>query len=147
MHTRSCRLPCMAMLATSALSVACADTEIQGVVLDDDLNTPELMVGLARGTNSEFGDIFLVSQIQWTMDGATDGFTNDGTTADEMRLTVGNFSNRPQNSLWAESHEAVWAVLFSDLRMKQVLPADDYASSPLVARIYVYGGHAERILG
>jgi starch-binding outer membrane protein, SusD/RagB family len=135
------------LLALILVTSGCADTEIQGVVLNDDLNTPELMVGLVRGTNSEFGDIFLASDYIWTMDGATDGFTNDGTTAAEVRLTVGDFNNRPQASLWAQSHEAVWAALFTDIRLKDVLPAEDYMSSPLAARVFVYGGQAERILG
>jgi hypothetical protein len=60
---------------------------------------------------------------------------------------VGDFRQRENNSTWAQAHEAVWAVIFGDKRMQEVLPQEDYESSPLVSRIYAYGGHAERILG
>jgi hypothetical protein len=41
----------------------------------------------------------------------------------------------------------VWAVFYADNRMREVLSAEDYATSNLLSRIYVYGGHAERMLG
>src|SRR5688572_747630 len=139
-------LAAMAMMGT-LIAAGCADTEIQGVVLNEDLNTPVLMVGLARGTNSEFADIHLATQYWWLLEAPTDKIASDGTTATEIRYAVGDFSNRPEQGLWGQVHEAIWAVFFTDERMKQVLPADDYASTPLLARNYIYGGHAERILG
>ena len=136
-----------ALLVIAAPLVAgCADTEIQGVVLNEDLNTPELMVGLARGTNSEFADIFLSDSWKNTLS-PTDGLLNDGTAVTEIAWAVGNFAQRPNQALWGQMHEAVWSVFFTDDRMKQVLTPEEYASSPLLARNYVYGGAAERYLG
>ena len=139
-------LAAAAMMGT-LIAAGCADTEIQGVVLNEDLNTPELMIGLARGTNSEFADIFLATDFYWLMEAPGDGVASDGTTTSEIRYAVGDFTPRPFQSLWAQAHETVWAVFFTDERMKAVLPADDYASTPLMARNFMYGGHAERILG
>lgn len=135
------------LAAALGVTTACADTEIQGVVLNEDLDTPELMIGLARGTNSEFADIYLASQIQWFMNAASDDHASDGTTSSEEAMAVADFSDRPQESLWGQSHEAVWAVLFTDKRMKEVFEPEVYATTPLLARNYVYGGHAEKILG
>jgi hypothetical protein len=137
------------VLATAGATAGCADTEIQGVILNEDVSIPEIMIGLARGTNSEFGDIFLASGVQYFLDSPTDALTNDDTNngIDEVRLTVGDYSERPGSSLWAQAQEAVWAVFFSDKRMLEVFGPEVHASSPLVARNYVYGGHAERILG
>src|SRR5688572_1841438 len=138
-------LPVLALVAT--VLAGCADTEIQGNVLDEDINSPELMMGVARGVNSEFADLYLASALQYELESPTDGALNDGTAAAEIDRAVGDFRERPQSSLWAQAHEAVWASLFAGRRMLEVLGAEEYAKSPLAARIFVYGGHAERILG
>jgi hypothetical protein len=140
-------LPLVVLAVFTIATARCAHTEIQGVILNEDLNTPELMLPMARGINSEFGDIFLASNIQYNLESPTDGLTNDGTATGEIDATVGDFRSRPQSSLWAQAHEASWAAIFGDIRMKQVFTPQDYESSPIVARIWVYGGHAERILG
>ncbi|MCI0437271.1 MAG: RagB/SusD family nutrient uptake outer membrane protein [Gemmatimonadetes bacterium] len=139
-------LPALALSAIIAVS-GCAETEIQGVIRDEDLITETLMLPLARGINSEFGDIFLASQAQWLLDGPTDGILNDGTTAAEVDNAIADFRNRPHSSTWAQAHEAVWATLFGANRMREVLTPEEFQTSPLAARIYLYAGHAERILG
>lgn len=135
------------VLCCAVVSGGCADTEIQGVIQDEDLNTPILMLPLARGVNSEFADIFLASRINWQWEGGTDALLNDGTAASEIDLAVQDYRHRQFNSPWAQAHEAIWATLFADNRMKEVLPKAEYDASPLVSRMYVYAGHAERILG
>ncbi|MGH7501034.1 MAG: RagB/SusD family nutrient uptake outer membrane protein [Longimicrobiales bacterium] len=147
LESRMFRFVAALMLVAAPVLAACADTEIQGVILDEDVNLPELMIGLARGTNSEFGDIFLASGAQDFLDSPTDGLTNDDTSLEQTDLTVADFRERPGSGIWAQTQEAVWAVHFTDRRISEVLPADEYETSPLVARNHVYGGHAERILG
>lgn len=148
MHNRIHSGLCVTLLASTLVLAGCADTELQGVVLNEDLNTPELMLGLARGTNSEFADMYIaIDEFMWLMEAPTDGLANDGTTNYEESFSVADFSDRPAQSLWGQAHEAVWATFFTDVRMQEVLEPDDYASTPLLARNYVYGGHAERILG
>ncbi len=135
-------------LAACASAAACADTEIQGFILEEDLNAPELMVGLARGTNSEFADVYLASVIQYALDSATDAITNDGTAAaTEMILTLSDYRSRPGSGMWSQTHEAVWASIFTRNRMRNVFTPQEFESSPLVSRVMSYGGHAERILG
>jgi hypothetical protein len=138
-------LPGLVLLAMAG--TGCADTEIQGVVLDEDLNTVPLMLPLARGVNSEFADVYLASQIQWLHDGSTDAILNDGTTSAEEDYAIADYRERIHSSAWAQLHETVWAVFYADNRMREVLSAEDYATSNLLSRIYVYGGHAERMLG
>ncbi|HEX7091507.1 MAG TPA: RagB/SusD family nutrient uptake outer membrane protein [Longimicrobiales bacterium] len=134
-------------LALLASLAGCADTEVQGVIFEQDMDEPELMIGLARGVNSEFADIFLAADAQYTLDSPTDAITNDGTAASEVQLAVSDFRERPASSLWGQAHEAVWAALYADRRLKEVLPPEDYEVSPLFARMFIYGAHAERILG
>jgi hypothetical protein len=147
-RTNAHRLCLVAILcAATWFSAGCADTEIQGVILNEDLNTPELMLGLARGINSEFGDIYLASTIQWGLESPTDGLTNDGVAIGEIDATVSDFRQRPQSGLWAQAHEASWSVIFGQQRMQEVFTPERFTTSPELARIFVYGGHAERILG
>lgn len=139
---------CLPVVVLAAMVAGgCADTEIQGVVRDEDLNTPELMLPLARGVNSEFADVYLASQIQWLHDGSTDAILNDGTTSTEEDYAVADYRERLHSSAWAQLHEAIWAVLFADKRMKEVYDDEQYRTSNLLSRLYVYGGYAERMLG
>lgn len=136
------------VLALAVAGVAgCADTEIQGTILEGDINTPELMIGVARGTNSEFTDHYSAVDIQATLDGATDGLLNDGTASGEIDIAVGDFRNRPISGLYASLLESSWAVFWGTKRMREVFGDSAYMVSPFVARNFVYGGHSERMLG
>lgn len=143
-HTRSLGL----VLAGIALIVAgCSETAIQGVILEKDLNDPELMLAVARGANSELTDIWVAGDYHYNVLSSTDDFVNDGTASGETRLAVSDFSQRPASGVWEQSLEAAWGGLKAVERMRGAFEPQVFETSPLVARAYLVAGYGERLVG
>jgi hypothetical protein len=125
------------------------ETEVQGVIADADLNTPELMVVLARGTNSELGDVFAACDYAYRSYSPTDEAYNSGLASSEWRYTTMQYQFRPAGSCFEQATEASWAALYSVNRMTEVDQANgvDPDSDPLIARMWLNGGLGERQLG
>ena len=142
--------PVLVALACGALaSMGCSETEIQGVTLDTDLNTEALMLPLARGSNSELTDVWAVGNgYHYDVLSSTDDFLNDGTANGEIELSTSDYGDRTRaGNAWNQALEASWAGLQAAARMAEVLDEATFNSSPLVARVYLNSGLAERMLG
>jgi len=134
-------------LAAAVVLPGCAETEVQGLILDDDLVTEDLMIGLARGMQSEFEDPWVASNVFRLTESPTDAITNDDNGTGDELATVSDFRNRPGNAAWAQFQEASWAALFARQRYREVYSPQDFQTSPFAARNMLLGGYAERFLG
>ena len=138
----------LALLATTVATSACVDTQITGVIVEEDVEDPNLMVAFVRGINSELHDNMRdFSGVWWFTGSATDDFNNDGvSTNGEEILEYRNYSDRPGNFPWSQLHEAAWAGYYGVDVTSRVF-ADESTSHPLIARSWLVSGWAERMLG
>ena len=146
------KLPALVLAASLAWTAGCGiDTQVVGVVVDDDLNSPETMLLLARGTNSELTDIFAAcdyARRTWAPTDEAMVGANLSESADH-RWAVSDFHTRPATSCYEQAMEASWAAIYSVERMKDVDGHYDINpdADPLIARMWLNGGLAERQLG
>jgi len=144
------KLPALVLAASMAWTIGCGvETQVQGVIADSDLTTPELMVVLARGTNSELGDVFAACDYAYRTYSPTDEAFNSGLSGSEYRYSIMNYQYRPAGSCFAQATEASWAAIYSVERMVQVDNQYDINpdTDPLIARMWLNGGLGERQLG
>ncbi len=137
-------------LAAASAAVGCADTELQGVILDEDIFDPALMLPMVRGINSELTDNFrgFFSGVQYLLGAPTDDFTNDGAGRSEEWVSAGDFRDREFTDFnWEQLHEAAWAGYKGVQTLEQVLGEQEAARSPLGAQAWFTSGIAERFLG
>ncbi len=139
-------LGALAMAGVVAIS-GCVETELQGVIIEDDINDPDLMMAFVRGINSELHDNMRdFSGVWWYAGAATDDFNNDGVgSSSEEVLEYRNYQDRPGNFPWEQVHEAAWAGYYGVKILGDVY-GDQAASHPLVARSWIISGWAERMM-
>lgn len=140
----------LALLATAG----CVETEIQGVILNEDIRQTELMLPMVRGVNSEMidvwrgtsaGNVSTASYLYLTA-APTDEITNDGTATSEERISASDYRDRPGDFIWEQTHEAAWAGYHAVSILEDVL-GDAADSSPLTAQALITSGWSERMLG
>ncbi|MGH7481266.1 MAG: RagB/SusD family nutrient uptake outer membrane protein [Longimicrobiales bacterium] len=145
------QLPAVLLVAVCVGMAGCSETDIQGVVLEEDLNDPDLMPALVRGVNSELTDAWALPRNNggylFEILSATDDFVNDRTDQDFINLTISAFHDREVEDAWNQSLEASWAGLRAVERMRLVFDEETFNTSPLVARAYIVSGMGERTLG
>lgn len=137
------------LLATVLGTASCVETELSGVILDQDVDDPRLMLGMVRGVNSEMTDWFrdFDDGVGYMLGVPTDDVTNDGLSSFEERMSVGDFNDREDtNFLWEQMHESAWAGYHAVVRLEQVLGAEA-DQSPLTAQAWFVAGVSERFLG
>ena len=146
------KLPALVLAASVAWAAGCGiETQVIGVVVDDDLNDLRTMMLLARGTNSELTDIFAAAdyaRIAWA---ATDEGMVGASTSEtgDHRYAVSQYHLRPGGGAYTQAMEASWAGILSAQRIAKV-DAEygvDPQTDPLVARMWLNSGLAERQLG
>ena len=130
-------------------TAGCVDTEIQGVIIEDDIEDPNLMVAFVRGINSELHDNMRdFSGVWWFAGSATDDFNNDGiSSSGEEILEYRNYRDRPGDFPWEQLHEAAWSGYYGVHITTRVFEAEGIAAHPLTARAWLVSGWAERMLG
>lgn len=138
----------IAALTTAIVGAGCVDTELQGVIIEDDVRDPALMLPLVRGINSELQDNMrdFEEGVWWITGSATDEFNNDGTaTATEEIWEYGNYDERPGDFPWVQVLEAAWSAYYGISILEEVL--EDADSDPLTAQAWIIAGWAERMFG
>lgn len=143
------RIPPVLGVAAAFALAGCVETELQGVILNEDIDQPDLLLPLVRGVNSELTDNFrgINDGVPHITAVATDEVTNDGTDLSEERLSVAEYSTRPGEFAWEQLHEAAWAGYHALSIIEEVLGAEATESSPLTAQALVVSGWSERMLG
>lgn len=144
-------LPAALVVAGMALSVGgCSETAIVGSVLDEDIATGDstIQLSLARGSNSEVADVMTVDEgYKWVVLAGTDDFMDANSATAGTRWSVGNWSGDDIDFIWEQAMEASWSGLKLVNNLITGLSADDFMTSPLVARGYINSAHGERMLG
>jgi hypothetical protein len=137
----------VALVAVLALSIATCDilkVESPGRIADEDLAAieafPALVVGMAfdltQALDNANQDIALAS-----------GELFHGGSYDFADLPRGIILDEDVNGEWASAQQARWVAEDGIKRMQEILEPDQFAKSPLVARAYLLGGFANRLLG
>ncbi|MEE8519492.1 MAG: hypothetical protein V3S98_10250, partial [Dehalococcoidia bacterium] len=144
-------LPAALVVAGMALSVGgCSETAIVGSVLDNDIATGDASVqlGLARGSNSELTDVMTVGDgYKWIVLAATDDLMDANTGTSNGRWPFGAWTGDDIETIWEQGMESVWSNLKLVNNLVTALDADDFLTSPLVARGWINAAHGERLLG
>lgn len=127
---------------------ACSDVlevDSPGRIADEDLNDVDAIPGLVIGMSSDLmeaydaslDDISLASLELW-----------HGGSYDYADIPRGIILPEDVNGEWGEMHQARWVAERGIERMKAMDAfADEFDSSPLVARAYLLAGLANRLLG
>jgi hypothetical protein len=136
-----------ALAATAACSdVLSLDVEAPGRINDDDLNTPSAASGLVAG---------MAFDLTQAMDGSIESYvlaSGDlwhGGSYDFGTYKTGDLHSSPEdwNGEYGTLQQARWVAENGLKRMAEVLPPATYEKSALVARAYLLGGFANRVLG
>ncbi len=135
-------------LAAALVVAGCVETELQGVIIEDDIRDPTLMIPFVRGINSELHDNMRdFDGVWWYVGSATDDFNNDGTSSSgEEILEYRNYQDRPGNFPWEQVHEAAWAGYYG-VKVLEDVYKDQAVANPLTARVWIIAGWAERMMG
>lgn len=135
-------------LAAAVAMAGCVETELQGVIVEDDIEDPNLMIPLVRGINSELHDNMRDFDGAWWVTGAgTDDFNNDGLAGSEERYTYRNYERRPGDFAWSQTHEAAWAGYYGVEILGRVFGVEEADRNALTARSWLIAGWAERMMG
>ncbi len=142
--TDTCARAAAALLAVFVL-VGC-DLEVlnPGSILDEDLNTRDLMPILVSGVSAEFNDIG--DSYAFDIARLTDDLSGTGSYFTTGQYRRGVFDNENSEGHWEQTHEAAWAAGGAWERLEVVLGAEA-STFDGSARVFLLMGLAHRILG
>lgn len=128
-----------------AIVLAACDLGVQnpGAILDEDLNTPELMPVMVNGVSSEFNDV--MDDLAFDIARLTDEVAGSGSYFDTGRFRRGVFDDEDSETHFEQIHEAIWSADNAWQRMQDVLGAN--ARGELSARLFLLEGLSHRALG
>lgn len=137
----------MALVATAACSdVLSLDVEAPGRIADDDLNTPEAVSGLVAGMSFD-----LTQAMNGVIESVTvaSGDLWHGGSYNLGTYPRGQLLDSPEdwNGEYSTTQQARWVAENGLKRISEILPSATYEKSALVARGYLLGGFANRLLG
>lgn len=137
-----------ALAALLFLTAGCGDifdVTNPGQILDDDLNDVDMIPVLITGLSSDVSDIM----DDLAFDGARigDEMAGSGSYGDTGYFRSGWAEQDQVNNVWEQAHEARWMAELHIARIEGLLEPAEFASSPFVARAYVFEGVAHRTLG
>lgn len=115
-----------------------------GPIPDESLNIPEAIPALVTGMSADLS--FAVGDIMFTDAVAAFELRHSGNYAEQGVANAGILNEVDVNSEWASMHTARWVAEQGIERMKKVL-GDDFETTILSARAYLYAGFANRLLG
>lgn len=130
------------------LTVGCGDLfDIQnpGQILDTDLNDPALIPVLITGLSSDVSDF--MDNVGFAVARIGDEMAGSGSYGDTGFFRVGHADQGNVNGMWEQAHEAIWMAELHIARIETLIEPAAFASSPFVARAYVFQGIAHRTLG
>jgi SusD family len=146
---RAMWLPVLAFTAGAAVLAGCGvQTDVTGVVVEKDMVGRNVMILLARGQNSEVGDIFAASSFAYITYSATDEINQQASGNTFSIYSVMDYSDRPGGS-FAQATEAAWAGIYAAEKIAEddAREGIDPATDPLIARMWLNAGLSERQLG
>jgi hypothetical protein len=133
-------------LVAGALMLSGCDLEVlnPGAILDEDLNTPELMPIVVNGVSAEFNDV--MDNASFDIVRLTDDLAGTGSYFATGQYRLGRYDEEDSGTQWEQTHEAAWAAGEAWDRLQNVLGAS--ANSDVnAAKLFALMGHAHRMLG
>ncbi len=144
-QTMTTRGAFLAVIAGGLVFVSACDLQVSnpGAILDDDLNTEELMPILVNGVSFEFNDF--VDDIAFDNARLTDEMAGTGSYFATGRLRRGVYDDEDSEGHFEQIHESAWSAGEAWGRMQGVL--GDQARGALSSRIFMLQGFAHRFMG
>lgn len=144
MTTRN-RLP-GALLVAAALLLAACDLKVTnpGPLPDEALDVPTAMPGLVTGMSADLS--VAMGDMAMSVSLMADEMKHSGNYSDENFYAAGEIPPDAVTGEWAEMQRARWVAEHGLTRLSDVLK-EDFASSTLAPRAYIYMGFANRLLG
>lgn len=136
-----------ASVATSLLALAACnffDVQNPGPIEDEDLNQPNAMPGLVTGMAYSLSEA--VDATAQNLAIMADELYHGGSYSEQGLFNRGIVRDEDVNGMWGDMQQARWVAETGIERMQEVL-GDDFDTSPLAARAYIYAGLANRLLG
>jgi hypothetical protein len=121
------------------------DIENPGEILDADLNDPELISVIITGLSSDVSDI--IDGLAFDFGRIGDEMAGSGSYGDTGYFRTGWADQGNVGGNWDQAHEAVWMAELHRERIAGLLEPAAYASSPQIARTYIFEGIGHRTLG
>lgn len=90
-----------------------------GAILDEDLNTPDLMPIVVAGSSAELNDV--MDGYAFTGGLLTEDLSGTGSYFSTGQYRLGRFDNQNSEGFWEQTHEAAWAAGESWARLQTVL--------------------------
>jgi len=115
-----------------------------GAILDEDLNTPDLMPIVVAGSSAELNDV--MDGYAFTGGLLTEDLSGTGSYFSTGQYRLGRFDNQNSEGFWEQTHEAAWAAGESWARLQTVLESAAN-TDPNAARLFYLMGTAHQRLG
>ncbi|MCH8812659.1 MAG: hypothetical protein IID07_12580, partial [Gemmatimonadetes bacterium] len=137
----------VALVAVLALSVSTCDilkVDAPGRIADEDLAAIEAFPALVTGMAFDLTQALDASNQDLAL---ASGELFHGGSYDFGDLPRGIILAEDMNGEWASAQQARWVAEDGIRRMQEILDADVFSRSALVARAYLLAGFANRLLG
>lgn len=147
-RTRGGRLGALLTAAVLVVTAGCEgmfDVTNPGRILDEDLNSPDMVPTLVVGMSADFSDV--VDGMAFNVARLTDEISGSGSYFNTGRFRKGILDPDDTNGLWEQTHEARFMADDGLRRMQEDVEGFNFNNNPLVARAYLFQGLANRILG
>ena len=134
------------LIAGFALLASGCNLEVlnPGAILDEDLNTPELMPIVVAGASAELNDVG--DGYAFTGGRLTDDLSGTGSYFSTGQYRLGIFDYLDSRGFWEQTHEAAWAAGEAWFRLESVL-GEAANTSKDSARLFFLQGMAHRFMG
>jgi hypothetical protein len=136
------------LLVAAALALsACSgifDVEAPGRIADENLNDPDAAPGIVTGMSYDLAgamnaanDLIALASVELFHGGSYNW----------AEVPRGVITDEDANGTWGSMMQARWVTEHGVERLEESLDAKDFAKSALVARAYLLGGFANRLIG
>ena len=115
-----------------------------GAILDEDLNTADLMPIVVAGSSAELNDV--MDGYGFTVGRLTEDLSGTGSYFSTGQYRLGRFTRDDSEGFWEQTHEAAWASGEAWARLQTVLESAASSSSD-AARLWYLMGTAHQRLG
>jgi hypothetical protein len=130
-------------LSTSACS-GMFDVEAPGRIADENLNDADAAPGIVTGMSYDLAGAMNAGSDILAL---ASGELFHGGSYNWAEVPRGVITDEDANTVWGSMMQARWVTEHGLDRLKTSLKAEDFAKSALVARAYLLGGFANRLIG
>ncbi len=144
--TKALRIVALAAIVGSG---ACSDlltVESPGRISDADVQTKDAIPGLVTGVQYNLSGA-VNTNLELMAVASTELYHGGSYDWADIPRGVINYDDPYQGGSWSQTQQARWVAEDAVAKLTEEMDAGESAKSPYVARSYIYGGYANRILG